>query len=498
VYDAAHHTLDMAPVNQTSGSSIMTNDGRPKKVAVIGAGLVGSLEACYLAQRGYDVHLYEYRGDIRLMEHVPGRSINLAMSVRGRTAMRAASVEEKIIRDHGIPMHSRMIHNRDGSTSEQPYDKDGQCIYSVGRRFVNEVLLSRAEEFSNMTFHFNHKLLSADLEKGKATFQKIDTKEEVECEADLLIGCDGAYSAMRKQMMKRPMFNYSQHYIEHGYMELCIPATKDGEFAMPANYLHIWPRGTYMMIALPNQDKSWTVTLFMPFHIFGTLSTPEILLNFFKENYSDTIELIGKERLLKDFFSNKALPLISVKCSPYHVGSKTLLLGDAAHAMVPFYGQGMNCGMEDCVVFNEILDQCNDDLSKALPAYSEQRSPDAQAIVELALYNYIEMRDLVNSKLFLLRKKWDNLLYTVFPNKWVPLYNMVTFSRERYHLCIANKKWQDEVVVKLLKVGGVVLVAGGILAVKTGVADQVAHQFSRSITSNLSYVNDLLISFYTK
>jgi len=485
--------LGMAPSNHIS-NNIMTNDGRPKKVAVIGAGLVGSLEACYLAQRGYDVHLYEYRGDIRLMEHVPGRSINLAMSVRGRTAMRAVNVEEKIIREHGIPMHSRMIHNRDGTTNAQPYDKSGQCIYSVGRRYVNEVLLTRAEEFGNMTIHFNHKLLSADLEKGKATFQNMESKEEVECEADLLIGCDGAYSAMRKQMMKRPMFNYSQHYIEHGYMELCIPPTKDGKFKMPENYLHIWPRGTYMMIALPNQDQSWTVTLFMPFNIFQKLSTPEILLNFFKENYADAIDLIGKDKLIKDFFSNKALPLISVKCSPYHVGNKSLIMGDAAHAMVPFYGQGMNCGMEDCVVLNEILDNCNDDISKALPAYSKQRNPDAEAIIDLALYNYIEMRDLVNSRMYLLRKKWDNLLYTLLPTKWVPLYTMVTFSRERYHLCIAKKKWQDETVGKLVKVGCVAVIVAGIMAVKTGTAQQAAQRMA----DNLHNIYDLVHSVNAK
>ncbi|CAL4121146.1 unnamed protein product, partial [Meganyctiphanes norvegica] len=197
----------MPPVNQTS-TSIMTADGKPKKVAIVGAGLVGSLEACYLAQRGYDVHLYEYRGDIRLMDHVPGRSINLAMSVRGRTAMRAVNVEEKIIRDHGIPMYSRMIHNRDGSCSVQPYDKDGQCIYSVGRRYVNEVLLSRAEEFGNMTIHFDHKLLSAELEKGKATFLRLKTSKCMQCEQQLPADCTRYHPWVQSDAISAGMVDY--------------------------------------------------------------------------------------------------------------------------------------------------------------------------------------------------------------------------------------------------------------------------------------------------
>jgi len=428
---------------------------------------VGTLEACLLAQRGFNVDLYEYRQDIRTMEHVPGRSINLAMSVRGRSAMRQVGLEEDVVRNHGIPMYARMIHDVSGQTREIPYNREGKCIYSVGRRYVNEILLTKAESFSNVTCHFEHRLADVNLDTATMTFANPDGEGTFTRKADVLIGCDGAYSAVRKKMLKRPHFNYNQTYIPHGYMELCIPATDKGEFAMPPNYLHIWPRGQFMMIALPNQDKSWTVTLFMPFDIFDAITTPEKLLDFFKTTYADSIPLIGEERLVEDFFRNKRLPMISVKCSPYHIGTSSLIMGDAAHAMVPFYGQGMNCGMEDCLVLNELLDEFGNDLSLALPAYSVTRNPDAEAIVDLAMYNYVEMRDHVNTRAYLFRKKVDNLLNVLLPKTWVPLYSMVTFSREPYHKCIEKKEWQDKTLGRVYLVSGAAgLVGGAFLLVR--------------------------------
>ncbi|KAK2726670.1 hypothetical protein QYM36_007489 [Artemia franciscana] len=288
----------------------------------------------------------------------------------------------------------------------------------------------------------------------------LTSKETQETKTDLILGCDGAYSTVRKQMMKMPMFNYSQTYIPTVYMELCIPPDEKGNFKMPENHLHIWPRGQFMMIALPNQDKSWTVTLFMPQEIFDSLDTPSKLIDFFEIHYRDTIPLIGKEKLVKDFFATKPSPMISVKCSPYHVGSTCVIMGDASHAIVPFYGQGMNAGLEDCFIFNQLLDKHDNDLGKVLPEFSQFRNPDAEAICDLAMYNYIEMRDLVNHLSFRLRKKLDDALHWLLPRRWVPLYTSVTFSRMRYHHCIQNKKWQDEVVSNAVRtIGGL-----GILA----------------------------------
>merc|ERR1711970_1274812 len=448
----------MGEANQTSAQQedslvLLNMSEKPKVVAIVGAGLVGSLEACYLAKRNAEVHVYEYRGDIRQMEHVSGRSINLAMSVRGLGAMDGVGLGEHVKTEYGIPMHSRMIHNKDGSTNPIPYGKENQQIYSVGRRYVNEILLDAGEKYTNITYHFNHKLIKANLDKPELTFERTDIEDErqkkVVITPDLVIGCDGAYSAVRKEMMKRPRFNYSQEYIPHAYMELSMPPNNEN-FAMLPNYLHIWPRGQFMMIGLPNQDKTFTVTLFMPTATFENIKDRDSLLHFFNDNFRDSIPLIGVDRLVSDFFSNRALPFVS---------GKSLIMGDAAHAMVPFYGQGMNCGMEDCLVLEDAIDKNPGNLGAALRYYSDTRNPDTEAMCDLAMYNYIEMRDLVNKKPFLLRKKFDNLLHWLAPDWWVPLYTSVTFSRMRYHQCIKNRKWQDSALTWFSSAAGLASIA---------------------------------------
>lgn len=265
-------------------------------------------------------------------------------------------------------------------------------------------------------------------------------------------------------MMQASGFDYSQTYIEHGYIELCIPAI-NGEFAMPVNYLHIWPRGKFMMIALPNQDKTWTVTLFMPFDNFNALDTNEKLLEFFEIYFPDSIPLIGKDRLIKDFFKIKAQSLVMVKCRPYHIGSKVLLMGDAAHAMVPFYGQGMNAGFEDCTVLSQIMNQPNMNVASILNEFSKVRWEDAHSICDLAMYNYTEMRDLVNKKSYRYRKVLDDFLYKMFPSRWVPLYNSVSFTRMPYKMCIENRKWQDGLISKIIFTSGVVFF--GVISIAT-------------------------------
>ncbi|XP_015275237.1 PREDICTED: kynurenine 3-monooxygenase, partial [Gekko japonicus] len=277
--------------------------------------------------------------------------------------------------------------------------------------------------------------------------------KEVTC--DLIVGCDGAFSTVRKQFMRQTRFNYSQEYIPHGYMELTIPP-KNGDFAMKPNFLHIWPRNTFMMIALPNLDKSFTCTLFMPFEDFEKLTTGDQVLDFFRMYFPDSIPLIGKEALMHDYFLLPAQAMVSVKCSTYHKDSCCVLMGDAAHAVVPFYGQGMNAGFEDCLVFDELMDQFQNDLSVCIPEFSRLRVPDDHAISDLAMYNYIEMRSHVNSKWFIFRKYVDNFLHALLPSTIIPLYTMVTFSRIRYHEAVQRWKWQNKVINR-----GLFLIATG-------------------------------------
>ncbi|CAK9830077.1 Kynurenine 3-monooxygenase [Anthophora retusa] len=419
---------------------------RKSRIAIVGGGLVGSLAGCFFAKRGHSVSIYEYRADIRV-EDYRGQSIDLALSIRGREALRAVGLEEVLIDRHGIAMRGRMIHKKDGTLNEIIYDSvKGNLIYSVSRRYLNAVLLNAAEKYPDVSLHFNKKVVNADLDSGKLKI--LDTKTETieEAEADLIIGADGAYSTIRRTMAKKPLFNCSQTYIEHGYVELFVPVGKNNEYAMSGEHLHIWPREEFMMIALPNDDHTFTGNIFAPFATLDKLKTPQQLLNFYEEQFPDLLELIGREKLVNDYFERKPKTLISIKCKPYHYGKTTLIVGDAAHAMVPFYGQGMNAGFEDILLLDDLMERYDSDFSKILPKFTELRCDDTHAICDLAMYNYVEMRDLVTRKSFLLRRHLDTFLHSQIPNTWIPLYNTVHFSRMKFRDCIANREWQDKIL----------------------------------------------------
>jgi kynurenine 3-monooxygenase len=324
------------------------------KSTVVGAGLVGSLLAIYLAKRGEKVQVFERRPDMRKANISAGRSINLALSDRGLKALRGVGIEQEI-RDISIPMHGRMVHGTDGSTNFQPYGKEGQYILSVSRGELNRKLMSLAESHSEVSFHFDHRCTGVDLDSATCNFIDEGTGKETTVAADRIFGTDGAFSAVRGRMQVNDRFNYSQQYLEHGYKELTIPPTADGGFRMDCNSLHIWPRGNYMLIALPNLDGSFTCTLFFPFEgptSFASLQTPQQVETFFNEVFPDAVPHMPT--LAEDYFANPTASLVIIRCSPWNYGEKALLLGDAAHAIVPFYGQGMNAGFEDCTVFEEL------------------------------------------------------------------------------------------------------------------------------------------------
>ncbi|XP_074766950.1 kynurenine 3-monooxygenase [Athene noctua] len=439
------------------------SDPRGKSVAIVGGGLVGALNTCFFARRGFRVDVYEARQDIRVASFTRGRSINLALSHRGRQALRAVGMEEQIV-SKGIPMRARRIHTPSGKKYSIPYGKKNQYILSVDRANLNRELLTAAEKYPNTKLYFGHKILECNAELGMLTIKRSD-QQPLEITYDLIVGCDGAFSTVRKQFMRQTRFNYSHEYIPHGYMELTIPP-KDGDFAMEPNYLHIWPRNTFMMIALPNMDKSFTCTLFMPFEEFEKLTTGEQVLNFFQTYFPDAIPLIGERELKHDYFLLPAQAMISVKCSSYHLASQCVLMGDAAHAVVPFYGQGMNAGFEDCLVFDELMDQFHNNLGVCLPEFSRLRVPDDHAISDLAMYNYVEMREHVNSTWFIFRKHIDNFLHTLMPSTIVPLYTMVTFTRIRYHEALQRWKWQKKIINRGLFVMGAAGLCGTYLLIR--------------------------------
>ncbi|CAH0558601.1 unnamed protein product [Brassicogethes aeneus] len=431
------------------------NKNEVAKVVIVGGGLVGALNACFMAKRGYDVYIFEKREDIRKADEAQGKSINLALSHRGRKALKFIGLEEEIL-NNAVPMKGRLLHDLNGYKKSVPYDPVfKKCIYSIGRNFLNGKLLEAAEKYRNVKIYFKYKLINIGLSEGRVSFLNVEKNETVEFQADLIIGADGAFSKIRRFMETTPLFEYSQTYIEHGYLELCIP--KEQSHLMKSNHLHIWPRGEFMMIALPNKDNSWTVTLFMPFKMFESIKTEADLLNFFSKTFSDSIELIGSKELITDYFKKKPSSLISVKCSPYHYKNKFLLLGDAAHAIVPFYGQGMNAGFEDCTILDNILNENKDNFKLSLQNYSIKRKANTYAISDLAMYNYVEMRDLVTRPSYSLRNLLDSLLFRFFCNTWIPLYNSVSFSEMDYLKCVENRKWQDKVIQVVIAVLGIIL-----------------------------------------
>ena len=424
--------------------NVMESSKESASVAVIGGGLVGSLHAIYLARNGYYVRLYEARPDMRVDKTIGGRSINLALSLRGQEALREVGLEITVL-DKAVPMYGRMIYQLDGSTYSLAYGVGKQCLYSVSRRMLNELLLTEVEKYPNFELVFAHKLTRVDFKQKKLILQD-SQGEEVSRKTDFCFGCDGTFSTVRRQMDRYSGLNYSQDYTEHAYKELTIPADDNGDYVMKPNYLHIWPRHEFMLIALPNPDGSFTVTLFMPRTMFAAIKDQDELLRFFQQYFPDVISRIGQAKLVEDYFKNAVGKFVSVKCYPHYIEEGALLLGDAAHAMVPFYGQGMNAGFEDCLVFSEVLKQHGGNLHKASQQYSASRYKDAHAICDLALYNYIEMRSHVSSRLFLLRRRLDRWLYWLFPRHFIPLYSMVTFSRIPYNTVVQRAARQDRMV----------------------------------------------------
>ena len=425
---------------------------KTQETIIVGAGLAGSLLAIYLAQKGFKVRVYERRPDLRKANISAGRSINLALSTRGIYALNEVGVLEKVMRD-AIPMRGRMIHSPEGEIAFQQYGKDpSEVINSISRGGLNGILMDAAEATGNVTFYFNRQCKKVDLNNGQMQFINHESGERELVEGAVTFGCDGAYSAIRWEMLKSGRFNYCQDYLDHGYKELTIPPAEDGGFRMEKNALHIWPRGSYMLIALPNPDGSFTCTLFLPFegkNSFARLTTPEETHRFFTEQFPDAVPLMPD--LTNDFFKNPTGTLVTIRCFPWFVNEKFLLLGDAAHAIVPFYGQGMNCAFEDCTVLNRCIEKHGDNWAAVFSEFQQLRKENADAIAQLALDNFVEMRDKVADPIFLLKKKLEIMLENAFPGKFRSTYGRVTFERGPYAEALRIGKIQDKVLMDICR-----------------------------------------------
>ena len=420
-----------------------------KQVTLVGSGLTGPLLAISLVQRGFPARLYERRPDMRRVRISAGRSINLALSTRGIHALQQAGTwhaVENII----LPMRGRMMHSVAGDLTFMPYGKDDtEVINSISRADLNVALMNAAER-CGVSIHFNQRCTGFDLRSGAVELRNEETGVESSVASEVVIATDGAGSAIRGEMMKLPRFNFSQQYLNYGYKELTIPAGADGRHVFETNALHIWPRGTFMLIALPNIDGTFGCILFLPFEgevSFASLDSEAKVLAFFKEQFPDALEVMPG--VVENFFANPTGAMVTIKCSPWHVDGKALLLGDAAHAIVPFFGQGMNCAFEDCAYLLESMDRHGSDWGALFTAFEKTRKADTDAIADLAIENFVEMRDRVADPRFLFRKKVELELEKKYPGRFVPKYAMVTFHRTPYSVAAARGAIQDRMLGEL-------------------------------------------------
>src|SRR5256886_2450983 len=430
------------------------------KFILIGSGLAGGLLAAYLGRRGYEVDLYERRADPREGNMVGGRSINLALSTRGIHALEQIGIADEVLK-HAIPMRGRMIHpaGAGARTIFAPYDVDpNKHINSIGRAALNTTVIEAAQRYPNVRVMFNHRCTDVDLDS--ATAELVDSyveagvspadpvRQVIEVSADAVIGVDGAFSAVRQSMQEKlQTFDYDESYLAHGYKELTIPPAPDGSWQMEKEARHIWPRKSFMMIALPNPDGSFTCTLFWEFEgprSFATTKTDDDVRRFFDEEFSGAVSLMPT--LVEDFKYNPTGSLVTIRCAPWYYRDKVTLIGDAAHAVVPFYGQGMNAAFEDCVVLDECLEKFADDRERAFGEYFSRRKRNADALADLAIGNFIEMRDKTASKTFRAKKKVDHALEAALPGVYLPLYTMVTFTRMPYAMAAKRARLQDSLV----------------------------------------------------
>lgn len=434
--------------------------GASSTFTIVGGGLGGALLACYLGKAGHEVNLYELRDDMRVAGYAGGRSINLAISHRGLAALDRIGLKDEILRI-AVAMRGRMIHSPTGEIAYQPYGRDdSQCIYSVSRGELNIALLKAASRYESVRMHFQQKCTGVEIETGACSFVHTHNGETTKTGKGIVLSVDGAFSAVRRSMQKLDRFNFSQQYLEHGYKELFMPAGPGGAFRMEKHALHIWPRRSYMMIALPNNDGSYTCTCFWPLEgtpSFAALKNEVEVNRFFCEHFPDAVPLMPT--VTTDYLSNPVGTLVTIRCAPWQFGGRVLILGDAAHAIVPFYGQGANAAFEDVLVLDECLSQHRGDWSAAFARFEALRRDNTNVLADLAIHNFIEMRDHTGTRKFRYKKKTEKWLQRLMPKWYVPLYAMVSFTRTPYAEAVEKSRHQNRVIAAAAGLIGTALLA---------------------------------------
>ena len=427
-----------------------------ENILIIGAGLCGSLLALRLGQRGYNVRVMERRSDLRKEDISAGRSINLALSNRGIKALKMVGLENKV-KSLCIPMYGRMLHDKSGNTKLSKYSgRDGEYINSISRELLTALLIDEAEALKNVSFEFHQKCYAIDFENNIARFKNSKNGTALDFAANRIFGTDGAGSILRKSYLSRRkfLFSFSQNFLTHGYKELTIPAKKGGGYKTEKNALHIWPRGDYMIIALPNLDGSFTVTLFLAYeggtYNFNNLDSAEKVQNFFSKEFPDTLELMPD--LTTEFFKNPTAPLGTIKCFPWQYQGKNLILGDAAHAIVPFYGQGMNASFEDVFEFDAALKAHKGNWEATFVSFQQKRKKDTDGIADLAIDNFHEMKDHVANPVFQQKRTLEMALETALPNTYFSKYSMVTFREDMgYNQAMLLGRAQDKAILEMIE-----------------------------------------------
>ena len=420
-----------------------------KEITIVGAGLVGSLCSLYMTNRGYNVNVFERRNDLRSEIITAGKSINLALSKRGWTSLEQAGIANQVMKI-AIPVYKRIMHDNKGKLTEQPYGNKDEAIYSVSRAQMNVLMMDLAEK-NGAKLHFNEKCIDVDFEQSIVTFENTESKKNQNVKSDFLIGADGAFSVVRKKMVNKYKHDYDYNEIDHDYKELLIPAGKNNSYLLDKNALHIWPRGDFMLMALANLDGSFTCTLFAPkkgLNSFEDLNKKEEVEAYFANIFPDFFELVPN--LYEQWLLNPTSSLGIVRTFPWHIKDTTLIIGDAAHATVPFYGQGMNCGFEDCRILNNFLDKY-DNISTCFENFSNERKPNGDGVQELSMHNFIVMRDKTADPKFLLQKKIEKKFSNLHPNKWTPLYSMVSFTNISYSEAWEIGMRQEKIMQKIMQ-----------------------------------------------